>query len=63
MAKAIYFYLFLRKYEENYPYEKYLKVDNQETFLHYNARDLLINLKLNNYNFDYYTFLVIKILN
>lgn len=62
MAKAIYFYLFLKKYEENYPYEKCLKVDEQETFLHYNARNLLIDLKFNNYNFDYCNTLIIEML-
>lgn len=62
MAKAIYFYLFLNKYKENYPYEKCLKIDEQETFLHYNARNLLIDLKLNNYDFDYCNSLIIKMI-
>lgn len=62
MAKVIYFYLFLRKYEENYPYEKCLKINEQETFLHYNARNLLIDLKFNNYDFDYCNSLIIEML-
>jgi len=62
LAKAIYFYLFLRKYKENYPYEKCLKVNEQETFLHYNARNLLIDLKLNDYNLGYNNLLIIAML-
>lgn len=63
LAKAIYFYLFLRKYEENYPYIKCLKVNEDETFLQYNAKKLLIDLKLNNPNLiGFENSLIIKML-
>lgn len=54
LAKIIYFFLFLKKYKENRPYQECLKVNEQETILeHYNIRNILIDLKLNNYNLDY----------
>jgi len=54
LAKIIYFFLFLKKYKENRPYQECLKVNEQETILeHYNIRNMLIDLKLNNYNLDY----------
>lgn len=62
LAKVIYFYLFLEKYKKNYSYKECLKINEQETFLYYNARELLTYLKSNNYMPNSFRSLVSKIL-
>lgn len=51
LAKIIYLYLYLNKYTQGINYQSCLYVNDNETFLNFNARSLLINLKTNNAEF------------
>lgn len=51
LAKIIYLYLYLNKYIQGINYQSCLYVNDNETFLNFNARSLLINLKTNNVEF------------
>ena len=53
LAKVIHLYLYLNKWlSKKYTYKECIEVSDQEKFFHYNAKELLLKLKTDNFFID-----------